>query len=518
MARFLPRSMTASLWSSSSSGDSECASPNSAPTTGTRRSADAMSRLDALHTLNAHKHTAPTHDRSDLAVIRGCVARARRLQDSVTVKTAGARRIHMRASYPSDATHEPAERPRHSTSLPGERPRPSTSLPGDRHRWPTSAHLTPSNGAQPTTGDRFFGPITRTSWTTGRKHADPGGRAASLPSSLGRASSFPVASSPLTALRESELAHDTSLSWRTSPSPLGALRESELARDMLPWTLGRTQSEEPAVHLLREHDGVSTTCRLREHDMLPWTQSAEPAVYLLPRPHTCQPGGRHRDTMPDAACPPPLAIGQDWGGRLGRFGRTIGEGSGEDDWGGPTLLAIGEDCTPRPPPRRSNTAPPHLWQTARPPPLPQPRASSDISYTGLGGPASRHVSVSSIGVPTSGGCEDRIGTGPPQDRIGTGPPQAREMLGFVDSDWALQPCGLLEWSKGHWSHSMASDPDSRRSISVQRGFPLLLERALPTETNVESGTSQSKSGTSVNLSNSGERLVYIDEAHSGASG
>jgi len=47
-------------------------------------------------------------------------------------------------------------------------------------------------------------------------------------------------------------------------------------------------------------------------------------------------------------------------------------------------------------------------------------------------------------------------------------------------------------------------------------FPLLLDcrsgsftanesqRALPTETNVESGTSQSKSGTSVNLSNSGD--------------
>ena len=34
-------------------------------------------------------------------------------------------------------------------------------------------------------------------------------------------------------------------------------------------------------------------------------------------------------------------------------------------------------------------------------------------------------------------------------------------------------------------------------------FPLLLARALPTETQVESGTSQSKSGTSVNLSNSG---------------
>jgi len=33
------------------------------------------------------------------------------------------------------------------------------------------------------------------------------------------------------------------------------------------------------------------------------------------------------------------------------------------------------------------------------------------------------------------------------------------------------------------------------------------ERALSTETKVESGTSQSKSGTSVNLSNSGDRLL-----------
>ena len=32
------------------------------------------------------------------------------------------------------------------------------------------------------------------------------------------------------------------------------------------------------------------------------------------------------------------------------------------------------------------------------------------------------------------------------------------------------------------------------------------QRALPTETKVESGTSQSKSGTSVNLSNSGELI------------
>ena len=34
-------------------------------------------------------------------------------------------------------------------------------------------------------------------------------------------------------------------------------------------------------------------------------------------------------------------------------------------------------------------------------------------------------------------------------------------------------------------------------------------RALPTETHVESGTSQSKSGTSVNLSSSGKRTVVI---------
>ena len=77
--------------------------------------------IDALHPLNAHKHNAHTHDPSDLDVIRGCVAKAKRLQESVTVKTAGARRIHLRASYPPDSTHEPAERPRPSTSLPGGR-------------------------------------------------------------------------------------------------------------------------------------------------------------------------------------------------------------------------------------------------------------------------------------------------------------------------------------------------------------------------------------------------------------
>jgi len=37
---------------------------------------------------------------------------------------------------------------------------------------------------------------------------------------------------------------------------------------------------------------------------------------------------------------------------------------------------------------------------------------------------------------------------------------------------------------------------------------ILPERALPTETKVESGTPQSKSGTSVNLSNSGLRRAW----------
>ena len=42
------------------------------------------------------------------------------------------------------------------------------------------------------------------------------------------------------------------------------------------------------------------------------------------------------------------------------------------------------------------------------------------------------------------------------------------------------------------------------TCQVHIQFPLLLETALPTETKVECGTSQSKSGTSGNLSNSGE--------------
>ena len=36
------------------------------------------------------------------------------------------------------------------------------------------------------------------------------------------------------------------------------------------------------------------------------------------------------------------------------------------------------------------------------------------------------------------------------------------------------------------------------------------QRALPTETKVESGTSQSKSATSIKLSNSGERAAGVD--------
>ena len=50
---------------------------------------------------------------------------------------------------------------------------------------------------------------------------------------------------------------------------------------------------------------------------------------------------------------------------------------------------------------------------------------------------------------------------------------------------------------------------------VRPGFFLL--RCLPTETKVESGTSQSKSGTSVNLSNSGNRRI-IDPRNVSRSG
>jgi hypothetical protein len=45
---------------------------------------------------------------------------------------------------------------------------------------------------------------------------------------------------------------------------------------------------------------------------------------------------------------------------------------------------------------------------------------------------------------------------------------------------------------------------SNRNLSRISGSSLCF-RALPTKTNVESGTSQSKSGTSVNFSNSGQR-------------
>ena len=41
-------------------------------------------------------------------------------------------------------------------------------------------------------------------------------------------------------------------------------------------------------------------------------------------------------------------------------------------------------------------------------------------------------------------------------------------------------------------------------------------RALPTETKVESGMSQSKSGTSVNLSNSGFLTLFADSSFAGS--
>ena len=57
-------------------------------------------------------------------------------------------------------------------------------------------------------------------------------------------------------------------------------------------------------------------------------------------------------------------------------------------------------------------------------------------------------------------------------------------------------------------------PNTGEVVLGQTAFPLLLDcrsgsRALPTETKVESGTSQSKSGTSVNLSNRGDLKVMV---------
>ena len=59
---------------------------------------------------------------------------------------------------------------------------------------------------------------------------------------------------------------------------------------------------------------------------------------------------------------------------------------------------------------------------------------------------------------------------------------------------------LLDCRSGHFTENESPHPE--RGTPTARGAPA---RALPTETQVESGTSQSKSGTSVNLSNSGKR-------------
>ena len=73
--------------------------------------------------------------------------------------------------------------------------------------------------------------------------------------------------------------------------------------------------------------------------------------------------------------------------------------------------------------------------------------------------------------------------------------------------------GVRVWGVGSEGNQLGRDeigvaqpyiPNLSLSISLSLSqYPFLL-RALPTETKVESGTAQIKSGTSVNLSNSGE--------------
>ncbi|KAJ1474406.1 hypothetical protein T484DRAFT_1970683 [Baffinella frigidus] len=98
-------------------------SPNTA--SAPRRS-DALARLDAVQQRNAHKSQA---HRSDLAVIRGCVAKAKRLQDSLVQHAPASRRIHMRAG-----TQEPR---RPSVSLPGEHE--AFTNPGRTQSFPLAA-------------------------------------------------------------------------------------------------------------------------------------------------------------------------------------------------------------------------------------------------------------------------------------------------------------------------------------------------------------------------------------------
>jgi len=83
--------------------------------------------------------------------------------------------------------------------------------------------------------------------------------------------------------------------------------------------------------------------------MLPWTfgctQSAEPAVHLLPafapRPRTCQPGDLHRDTMPDGAVCKTSTSFYSTTAQLHPATCSL-------------HLVIGEECTPRLPPRASS--------------------------------------------------------------------------------------------------------------------------------------------------------------------
>jgi len=70
----------------------------------------------------------------------------------------------------------------------------------------------------------------------------------------------------------------------------------------------------------------------------------------------------------------------------------------------------------------------------------------------------------------------------------------------------LRPCRY----RANMAHTRQSRPDSGHGFEVQvpKIFQVSLRsppRALPIETKVEDGTSQSKSGTSVNVSNSGFR-------------
>eukprot|EP00290_Baffinella_frigidus_P053046 CAMPEP_0180349170 /NCGR_PEP_ID=MMETSP0989-20121125/5322_1 /TAXON_ID=697907 /ORGANISM="non described non described, Strain CCMP2293" /LENGTH=185 /DNA_ID=CAMNT_0022338467 /DNA_START=20 /DNA_END=573 /DNA_ORIENTATION=+ len=117
MSRFLPRNITASLWSSSSPDDSRSADDSSFPKSAgagkhTQRSANALSRLDALHARNAHTHLAEKNsggahiDGQDGACIRSCLAKAHRCVHESVHHLAGSRRIRMRSAAAALSSEE----------------------------------------------------------------------------------------------------------------------------------------------------------------------------------------------------------------------------------------------------------------------------------------------------------------------------------------------------------------------------------------------------------------------------